>query len=677
MKVLPLLLAFCQLTVLAQPEKSVRTGELQDTLPAAIKYDSRKVAREIGRLTANVKDIRTITSPLGEGDPIKWAQTLPGVVAGADGSSSMYVRGSKQGSTLFSLDGVPVYAYSHILGITSIVPQSIISSATLIKGGFDGSDDNFTAAHLSLKTTSPEMGFRAEANVNNFMSGISAEAGWKHFSLLMSARVSPLSLEYKAVKGLLPSIFDNFERFKAGVGDLYGKARYSFTDRIYLELSGLKSVDNYHVSLGEDSYEKFGWKNDLGRLCFHADTGNSSNEVSVYYSGYGSFQVQDKMFRGQMNHLSLKSDLSEYVFHAGRDRSFGNKESFRFGYGIKYKKQSFCPGQLESESDRSTSVTVMSGYVQGLFSLPDRVEARAYYRRNLFSYYSPVLYTTDKDSGNEYGAYLKLRFGRYFSFESSYDRLSQYYHLLEGLPTGWALDMLVPVGRRLSPENMSQFSSGLSLSGGRHNVSAAVFWKRMDGLALFKYSQALFSGLLANWEYHVDQGSGKAYGGEFLYEYQGREFYARLAYTISRTNRFGFASVNEGGEFNARFDRPHVLNATLNWKGFTMSLSYQSGNWENGASEKFIVDLIPGVEFSGDYFSMINNYRMPDIFRIDLAYSAHFDTGRFGHDLNVGICNVTNHFNPFMLYFDSTSEQWKGLCLLPVLPNFSYRLSFR
>lgn len=74
---------------------------------------------------------------------------------------------------------------------------------------------------------------------------------------------------------------------------------------------------------------------------------------------------------------------------------------------------------------------------------------------------------------------------------------------------------------------------------------------------------------------------------------------------------------------------------------------------------------------------MINNYRMPDIFRIDLAYSSHFDTGRFGHDLNVGICNVTNHFNPFMLYFDSTSEQWKSLCLLPVLPNFSYRLSFR
>ncbi len=36
----------------------------------------------------------------------------------------------------------------------------------------------------------------------------------------------------------------------------------------------------------------------------------------------------------------------------------------------------------------------------------------------------------------------------------------------------------------------------------------------------------------------------------------------------------------------------------------------------------------------------------------------------------------TNHFNPFMLYFDPASEGWKIIALLPILPNFSYRISF-
>ena len=29
-----------------------------------------------------------------------------------------------------------------------------------------------------------------------------------------------------------------------------------------------------------------------------------------------------------------------------------------------------------------------------------------------------------------------------------------------------------------------------------------------------------------------------------------------------------------------------------------------------------------------------------------------------------------------MLYFDPASEGWKMIALLPILPNFSYRISF-
>lgn len=88
-----------------------------DTLPPAIKIDKSRMERELGMVRSDMKDIRAVVAPLGEGDPVKWAQSLPGVAAGADLSSAMYVRGGNMGNNLVTLDGVPVYGYSHLLGI--------------------------------------------------------------------------------------------------------------------------------------------------------------------------------------------------------------------------------------------------------------------------------------------------------------------------------------------------------------------------------------------------------------------------------------------------------------------------------------------------------------------------------------------------------------------------------
>lgn len=51
-------------------------------------------------------------------------------------------------------------------------------------------------------------------------------------------------------------------------------------------------------------------------------------------------------------------------------------------------------------------------------------------------------------------------------------------------------------------------------------------------------------------------------------------------------------------------------------------------------------------------------------------------TRRVEHKVNLGVCNVTNHFNPFMLYFDTRAESWKAVALLPIKPNFSWRVVF-
>ena len=85
----------------------------------------------IGNIKTDIEGIKAVISPMGEGDPIRWAQGMPGVTTGADGTTSMYVRGGNAGNNMFTLDGVPVYGYSHILGLTTIIPNDVIDDVSL------------------------------------------------------------------------------------------------------------------------------------------------------------------------------------------------------------------------------------------------------------------------------------------------------------------------------------------------------------------------------------------------------------------------------------------------------------------------------------------------------------------------------------------------------------------
>ena len=54
---------------------------------------ARRVRPEMTAIPINTADLRRTASPMGEADPIKFIQTLPGVATGMEGSSAYYVRG--------------------------------------------------------------------------------------------------------------------------------------------------------------------------------------------------------------------------------------------------------------------------------------------------------------------------------------------------------------------------------------------------------------------------------------------------------------------------------------------------------------------------------------------------------------------------------------------------------
>ena len=67
---------------------------------------------------------------------------------------------------------------------------------------------------------------------------------------------------------------------------------------------------------------------------------------------------------------------------------------------------------------------------------------------------------------------------------------------------------------------------------------------------------------------------------------------------------------------------------------------------------------------------------MPTYIRMDIGYHLNWRSARLTHDLNLGVYNLLNRHNPFMLIYDTNRETWMELSIFPILPNFSYRLTF-
>lgn len=546
---------------------TLQAQEISDTLSAAVKTGDRRVERRLGELRADTGGIRAVVSPLGEGDPIRWVQGLPGVTTGADGGSAVYVRGGNMGNNLFSIDGVQVYGQSHLLGLTTVVPQSVIGDVSLIKGGFDGSAGNFTASHIRLETKTPSHDkLRLGATVNNFLLGAEAEVPVSdRLSLMFSGRISPLTLEYKALKGLMNSYLGDLKDFRAGVGDVYGKVHWKIASGQSLDASVFMSRDNYSFTTPSGADDAFGWKNAIAILRYQGQLGRSRLDASASYNHYGNSRDQRAVFRGVPNRLSLLSTLREASGSVSWKRPLG--KWFDIAAGGQFRYAFFAPGQVASVTNKSET-SLGSAYLSGGFTIPEKLSLRASVRGNVF--HNGKYQGSRKDP--EYSASAKWNVTSHFALEASYDKTVQYYHTLEGLPVGWSLDLIVPSGDKVLPESAEQLNFGASFVFGGHSLSLGAFGKEMSNLVLYKEAQTMFSGGLAGWEDNVDTGHGKAYGAEFLYEYRGRDLNMRIAYTLSKTTREGFASVNDGLPFNARFDRRHVFNASAQWRGFSAAI---------------------------------------------------------------------------------------------------------
>src|SRR5205085_6006278 len=102
----------------------------------SIKRNAIQNTTQMSAIGLTSEAIKALPAFLGEADVLKAIQLLPGVQAGSEGSSGIYVRGGGPDQNLILLDGVPVYNASHLFGFFSVFNSDALNKVTLIKGGF-------------------------------------------------------------------------------------------------------------------------------------------------------------------------------------------------------------------------------------------------------------------------------------------------------------------------------------------------------------------------------------------------------------------------------------------------------------------------------------------------------------------------------------------------------------
>ena len=678
---------------------------IRDTLRASKIEDSR-IRRIVGVQVVGSDQIRNQVSAMGESDYIKFIQTLPGVSTGADGTSSIYVRGGNLGGNVVTLDGVPVFGTSHLLGFTTALSNDVVDNTEFQVGGFSSDVGNLTASHIRLHSADGDMRqWHGSGSVSNFM--LSAQANGPivkdRVSAVVAARYSPLGLEFGLVDKMIPEI----SGLSTLVYDVYGKVHVRLDDRQTLDLTVFRSKDDYRFTQGGNTQDRMGWSNLIGRVEWIRHFGEQVElNASGYWSSRASLQAQEKSVivdQSSMGGILIPEQTVKNYFavcDSLREMSVQTQMNWRASErwtvsgGLQWRLGLFNPGASSSYSgsllrpehsarisdNRMASHTWMA-HAQANYQVGERIQVRGALR-----------YSQHRTSGNygknigkgEFSLLGRWRLADWIGLEGTVDHLAQFYHTLEGLPLGWSLDMVVPSDQDFAPETADQVYGGLFGDVGGHSWSVGGYWKWMDNLLYFADGGSLFNTSLGSWRTGVYTGKGRSFGLEATYGYHGKRLDTRIAYTLSKTDRL-FDRLNGGEWFPAKFDRRHMLNVTGDYTlvqrerfkmGVTTLVTLQSGCWETVPIGHYSVPSLTGEEFTVDLYSGMNNYRMPTFFRWDAGWYLEKESARAKHRLNLGVYNLTNRHNPFLITYDAETKEWKQISLLPIMPSISYRISF-
>lgn len=693
--------------------KNFSLAEALESLDAVIitedveKLNIQKPQMSVNKLTSST--IKSIPVVLGEADIIKAITLLPGVTTAGEGASGFNVRGGAADQNLILLDEATIYNSSHLFGFFSVFNPDAIKDLRLYKGGIPARYGGRVSSVLDIyQKEGNSKEFHMNGGIGLVSSRLLLEGPIKKNkgSFLLGGRSSYAHL-------FLP-IFDITS--KAYFYDLNTKLSYKLNDRNNIYLSGYFGRDVFRI---EDSFENSYGNSVLNFRWNHLFSDKLFSNLSLIYSDYDydlKLNFVEFDWVSGIRNFNLKYDLKHYL-----------SQKIKLQYGLNSIYYKFNPGDirptvptsginpfkltdkyafenafyLDVEHNVTDRLALSYGLRLSTFHRLGQDELNIYENDEavvfnealkIYEKAEPIDVETFKRSdviasfaNLEPRASIAYQLNSESSIKASYNRMSQYLHLLSNTNSPTPLDIWTPSGKYVKPQLLDQYAIGYfkNFYNNSYSLELESYYKEVQN----RIDYIDGANLVANnaIEQVILNGRSRAYGLELLLRKNTGRFKGWVAYTLSKSEQQTpgrtpiETGINNGNWYRTPYDKTHDISFTgsydLNkkWK-LNANFLFQTGQpatFPNGQYE------YNGLNIPN--YSNRNADRLPAYNRLDIAvnYTPKPDKRTGWQSYWVfGIYNVYNRRNAASISFgqnqDTGMNEATRLSIFGIVPSISY-----
>ena len=661
----------------------------------------------VNKLTSST--IKNIPVVLGESDIIKAITLLPGVTNAGEGASGFNVRGGAADQNLILLDEATIFNSSHLFGFFSVFNPDAIKDLKLYKGGIPARYGGRVSSVLDIyQKEGNNKDFHLNGGIGIVSSRLLAEGPIKKEkgSFLLGGRSSYAHL-------FLP-LFDinNIAYFY----DLNTKLSYKLNDRNNIYLSGYFGRDVFRI---EDTFENTYGNSVLNFRWNHLFSDKLFSNLSVIYSDYYydlKLNFVEFDWVSGIQNFNLKYDLKHYI-----------NNTIKLQYGLNSIYYKFNPGDIKPTIETSginpfklTDKYAFENaiYVDSEHKISDKLALSyglrfsAFHRLgqdelNIYENNQAVVFNEDfqiYEKANpidiqnfkrndiiesfynlEPRASIAYQLKESSSIKMSYNRMSQYLHLLSNTNSPTPLDVWAPSGKYIKPQILDQFALGYfkNFNNNSYSLELESFYKTIKN----RIDYIDGANLIANnaIEQVILNGEARAYGLEVLLRKNEGKFKGWLAYTLSKSEQQtkgrtpSEIGINNGNWYNTPFDKTHDISFTgsYNWNEkwkINANFLFQTGQPGTFPNAQYQYNGINIPSFNGR-----NSDRLPAYNRLDVAFNY---TPKPNKKKGIqsywvfGIYNIYNRRNAATINFGQNIEtglnEATRLAIFGIVPSISY-----
>ena len=651
-------------------------NELAEVVVTAKEEDSnvREVSMSVNKL--DITTIKSMPTLLGEVEIIRSLQLLPGVNSVGEGATGFNVRGGSIDQNLILLDEAPVYNSSHLFGFFSVFNPDAVKDVKLYKGGIPSRYGGRLSSILDVRM---KEGNKKKLNINGgvgfIFSRLSVEApiNKDKSSLIVAARRSYIDVLAK------PFLSESLNGSELNFYDLTLKTNYDINDKNRLFISGYFGRDNF----GFGDQAGFNWGNKTGTIRWnHLFSERLFSNLTFYFSDY-DYQIkfgndsQNKFdWNASIQNIGVKPEFSFflkpgnllkfggqsilYTFDPGNAVGVSEGEERDFSLPQKYAMENAV--YVENEIDITT--TIKANYGLRLSSFTYLGKGTAYeYADGIPGERRYATSATEYDDWESIKTYynfeprlsLQMQLSSNNSIKGSYNRTTQYIHLVSNTTAATPVDVWTPSTNNIRPSTADQVAFGYfqNLNDNTYELSAEVYYKTMNNLVDYIDGADLLLNQFI--EGDLIEGEGRAYGIELMAKKTKGKFNGWLSYTLARTER-QTPGINGGEWYASRFDQLHNLSLTgfyeINDRWTTSAnFAFNTGSPTTFPTTRY---TIQGFVVPHNANEERNNVRLPNYHRLDLSITrkGKIKKGkRWTGDWVFSVYNVYNRKNAFSIFF--------------------------